>query len=209
MFLLRFLRMSTNKEARKRFCYEFQRELPAYLRNHEDRGAGFIYPNPCVSVRMVFSRNFTTYASFFNINLWKVLDGYLHAAPVVVADIGCGRGDALREVKQTWGHYVQTLGFDFVRLPSHASLDRLVAGDFEKQALPEDLKGTAHLVVSNLAFRYFFDPLGEPLQKVRALLRPDGVAYIDLSDTGAKKVRFPSLRFNDVLEIRSGHSTQQ
>lgn len=203
------MNMSTNKGARKRFCYEFKRELPAYLRNNEDRGAGFIYTNSCVSVMMVFSRDFTTYASYLNINLWRVLEGYLHAAPVVVADIGCGRGDALNEIKEKYGDRVQTIGFDFVRLPSHASLDRLVAGDFEKQPLPEDLKGKAHLVVSNFAFRYFFDPLGEPLQKVRELLRPDGVAYIDLSDTGAKKFRFPSLRFNDILEIRPDYSIQQ
>lgn len=203
--------MSTNKELRRRFCYEFQRELPAYLRDHESVGEGRIWLNNIFSFEMSFSRGFSEYVNLSNIDLWNVLDRYFDTSslPVVVVDIGCGRGDALREVKEKYGDRVQAVGFDFVRLPSHASLDRLVAGNFELLAIPEDLKGTAHLVVSNYVFRYFLDPLGKPLQKVRTLLRKDGVAYIDLNTTGAKKFSFPSLRFNDILEIRQDNSTQQ
>src|SRR3989344_3243825 len=93
-----------------------------------------------------------------NLNIWNVLDNYLHtnSSPVVVVDIGCGRGDALKEIKNIHGDRVQTVGFDFVRLSSHASLDRLVVGNFEQIDVPEDLKGTAHLVISNYVFRYFF-----------------------------------------------------
>ena len=203
--------MSTNKEHRQRFCYEFQRELPAYLMNNEHEGEGRIWLNNIFSFEMSFSRDFSEYAKLFSIDIWSVLEEYLHtrSSPVVVVDIGCGRGDALNEIKEKHGDRVQTVGFDFVRLPSHASLDRLVAGNFEQLVIPEDLKGTAHIVISNYVFRYFLDPLCEPLQKVRTLLRNDGVAYIDLSTTGAKKFRFPSLRFNDILEIRPDHSTLQ
>ena len=156
--------------------------LPKFLNDHETEGRGMLWSSKGGGENITFAATFSEYGEKMKEDLWSTLQRHIESneRPVRIADIGCGRGDAMREVKERYNEEIITIGFELARLRSHQFLDRLVIGNFEKDPLPPCLKGMVDMVVSDQVFRYFLNPFGEPQKKVYEMLKPEGTGHIDV-----------------------------
>lgn len=158
------------------------RAFPKFLIDHEKIGRGFLSMDDGCTYNINFDANFSDYCRKLDVNIWSLLERYISSSKkrVTVADIGCGQGKALHEVKNKYGSKVLVIGFELIPLITHAGLDRLVVGNFEENALSQDLEESIDLVVSDQVFRYFLEPFGKPYEKVVRMLTPGGTAMIDV-----------------------------
>jgi SAM-dependent methyltransferase len=156
--------------------------FPGFLKANEKEGRGILYTDTGTSYFITFGATFSDYCRRLEINLWQILEEHISKRknPAVVTDIGCGRGEALKEIKKRYGKNVYTIGFELASLESHVGIDEIIIGDFESKSLSSNLESTVDLAVSDQVFHYFSDPFGRPLQKVKKMLRPGGMAYVDV-----------------------------
>ncbi len=168
------------------FCKERKCQLlkafPQFLIHHEREGKGYLHLDKGSSYYINFDSNFSDYCRKLDVDLWSVLDGYIDSSKerVTVADVGCGQGRALQEVKARYGSNVFVIGFELIPLITHHGLDQLVVRNFEEDPLPNWLNGSVDLVVSDQVFRYFLHPFGKPYENVLRMLAPGGKAFIDV-----------------------------
>jgi SAM-dependent methyltransferase len=170
----------------RRLFYNFSDEqkeklkkiLPELLDKHQSEGKfrleGYIDFN--------FERNLEVYQKNLGINIRNFIEKNSRHELINIADIGCGLGRSLQEIKEIYKNQVRVIGFDFNKLEDHKKLDDLIVGDFENEELPEKYKNFFDLVMSVQVFRYFNDPLGKPYQKIKDLINNDGLAYIDFAE---------------------------
>ncbi len=155
-------------------------KLPSLLKKHSDEG--HVYLNGDFSFK--FSRNLDNYSYLakedFNDFIEEKLktDDHLN-----IADIGCGLGEALKDIKFLYKDRVNVVGFDLIKLEAHNELYDFIEGDFESDNLLERHVNYFDLVMSFYVFRYFNNPFNKPYAKIKKMLKNGGRAYIDFSET--------------------------
>ncbi len=128
-----------------------------------------------------FGHGLLTYDDGLGIDILRMLgEKIVIFGKTRIADICCGRGDALQTVKRTLGERVETVGFDLVRLGSHAGLDQVITGDFQTIDIPLELIGACDVVVCYQGAHYFEQPR-KALQQAASLVAPSGSLCIDKS----------------------------
>jgi|GEM_PF-5110049 len=148
------------------------------LRREEKNGFGII-ETPGNTYWIKFDRGLADYSR--ELDLTSLADAHLKKQQqITVADIGCGKGNALLDFKRRYGARVHAIGFDLARLSSHAHIDDFVEGNFETIPIPNELLGSCQVVISANTFAYFLNPKSA-LQKAATLLANSGHAYIDTS----------------------------
>lgn len=175
------MRLVIDNFQRKKYLYRLK-ALPSFLVDNQTEGNGTLQLYGGICEHITFAATFSEYCKKLDVDLWKVLKEYVSFSneSVKVVDIGCGIGNALKEVKDKYGSRVTVIGFELTKLSSHNVLDKLVPGNFEEKEVPQSLQGNIHLVVSDQVFRYFLDPFGKPYEKVKQMLKPEGKAFIDV-----------------------------
>ena len=177
---------------------EWKKQFKHMLAHNADEGIGQI-SHECITVPISFKRTLSEHEPTLGVDLFSEIDRMMKCTRIVtLADIGCGRGDALVEAKKRYGPRVHTLGIDLLRIPAHDTLDEFVEMDFEEPLLSR-LEDCAHIAFSNYVFRYFHDPLAA-LSNVQKLLKHRGVAYIDLFST--RLVNHPDMNMRHTLRLR-------
>lgn len=179
-------------------CQEWKKQFRHMLAHNAQEGIGQITYDS-VTAPISFKRTLSEHEATLGVNLFSEIERMMNCTRVVtLAEIGCGRGDALLEAKKRYRERVRTLGIDLLRIPAHGALDEFVELDFEEQ-LPSELEDKAHIAFSNYVFRYFHDPL-IGLQNAQKLLKHRGVAYIDIFST--KLARHPDMNARHTLKLR-------
>lgn len=128
-----------------------------------------------------FSHDLPAYDDGLGVDILRMLgEKVMVFGKARIADICCGRGDALQDIKKRLGDRVETVGFDLVRLGSHTGLDRIITGDFQEVEIPHELVGSCDVVVCYQGAHYFEDPK-KALQHAASLVAPSGSLCIDKS----------------------------
>jgi len=122
--------------------------------------------------------------------------------PVRVLDIGCGKGQALSDIKDMFGDKVETWGIsatDFRTKDTSPKIDHYIVGDAQKINLDA---GTFQVITAYQSFRYFADPL-LVLKKSYSWLAPRGFGFIDSVGWQGLPVYYEGSRIPFYLLVRA------
>ncbi len=195
------MKLSERLALARREKQSFVRQFRQRLARSQRSGKTFVKTLEGASEPFLFGRNLEAYSHSLGVNLFEKIESKIILSqdkrPIVVSDIGCGRGDALRQIKKEYGAFVQTMGFDLVELEAQQDLDSIVVGDFEEMDLSAEYVGTSDIVISSHAAYYMADFFSNAYPKIHDMLRPDGDAFIyvrgvpglpppELSDGGSR-----------------------
>lgn len=159
---------------------------------HITKGGWHVESTPLAVIETVFQKNFK-----------QILKHQLTQStePAIVVDLGCGRGEALREIKR-WGQKkVKTIGLTLEKIPTerYEGIDQLTTHSSDLKAFT----GKVNLLYSYFGATFHSNTREGWIRRCVNLLTSNGVAYVTVPRAVVEDIRqhYRTISFLESLNI--------